>query len=233
MRMRGLLLAFVISLAAFPVPAGATTLAEACMGVPPTTSEEIHSVVKSLSGLSEYLNDSEVEDVMRYDALADTTANVDVLADALDKSVSLLESAQERRQAYLDELAYAAWLDEVGDSIATSAREVPSPGSNYCAMWVSQVYAHAGLGYIGGNACDQYHAWCWSSDIDELKVGMIVAVPSHPHTYMGSIYGHVGIYVGDGEVMDNVGYVRTIALDEWLSYYGETQEPRWGFAADV
>ena len=118
-----------------------------------------------------------------------------------------------------------------GAAIVAACGRVPSPGAGYCAMWVSQVYQAAGCGYPGGNAVDQYYSFCTSSNRSAIQPGMLVAVPSHPHTAAGRIYGHVGIYVGGGMVMDNVGYIRTIGLDSWISYYqsgGVTA--RWGFA---
>ena len=60
---------------------------------------------------------------------------------------------------------------------------------------------------------------------------MIIAVPSHMHTYLGGIYGHVCIYVGNDTVIDNVGYVRTMPLIEWLDYYTTTHSPKWGWAS--
>lgn len=118
-----------------------------------------------------------------------------------------------------------------GAAIVAACGRVPSPGAGYCAMWVSQVYQAAGCGYPGGNAVDQYYSFCTSSNRSAIQPGMLVAVPSHPHTVAGRIYGHVGIYVGGGMVMDNIGYIRTIGLDSWISYYqagGVTA--RWGFA---
>ena len=56
-----------------------------------------------------------------------------------------------------------------------------------------------------------------------------LASPTHPHTSAGRIYGHVGIYVGNGTVMDNVGFIRSIGVDEWIAYYGVTVTPRWGW----
>ncbi len=118
-----------------------------------------------------------------------------------------------------------------GAAIVAACGRVPSPGAGYCAMGVSQVYQAAGCGYPGGNAVDQYYSFCTSSNRSAIQPGMLVAVPSHPHTVAGRIYGHVGIYVGGGMVMDNIGYIRTIGLDSWISYYqagGVTA--RWGFA---
>lgn len=106
---------------------------------------------------------------------------------------------------------------------------VPSPGPGLCAMWVSQVYSASGLGYPGGNACDMYNQWCVSANLSDLKPGMIVAVSSHAHTTAGRIYGHIGIYVGNGTIRDNVGYVRTMSLNEWIDYYSTTVTVRWGW----
>ena len=78
-----------------------------------------------------------------------------------------------------------------------------------------------------------YAAYCTSSDKSNLKVGMIIAVPSHPHTSAGRIYGHVGIYVGNNTVRDNIGYIRDINVDSWISYYGATSTPRWGWAKGI
>ena len=41
------------------------------------------------------------------------------------------------------------------------------------------------------------------------------------------------IYVGGGTVMDNIGYIRTIDLGSWISYYGSTVTPRWGWLGGV
>ena len=71
--------------------------------------------------------------------------------------------------------------------------------------------------------------YCHSTDRNELKVGMVLAVTSHPHTIMGYIYGHIAIYIGDGKVMDNVGVIRTKTLDEWVSHYGASEPVKWGW----
>lgn len=117
--------------------------------------------------------------------------------------------------------------------VVSSAYSTPSPGVGLCAGWVSMVFANAGFGSVPGNADDQYAYWCTSSNKANLKVGMIIAVPSHPHTSAGRIYGHVGVYVGDNTVRDNVGYIRSIDVDEWIAYYGPTSTPRWGWANGI
>ena len=62
---------------------------------------------------------------------------------------------------------------------------------------------------------------------------MVIAVPSHSHSRMGSIYGHIGIYVGRGQVRDNIGVIRDSPLDEWIRYYSTTEVVRWGYLLGI
>lgn len=117
--------------------------------------------------------------------------------------------------------------------IVDSCYYTPCPGPNYCAKWVSWVFNNAGYGRVYGNANDMYSAWCTSSSKDNLQVGMIIAVSTHSHTIAGSIWGHVGIYIGDNKVMQNIGYINTQDLDSWIQYYGTTVTPRWGWANGI
>lgn len=118
-------------------------------------------------------------------------------------------------------------------AVVNATSSVGSPGHGYCAMWVSLVFQRAGYGYIGGDANDMYAAYCHSSDKNNLKVGMIIAVSTHNRTRAGRIYGHVGIYVGNGIVKDNIGYIRSMNVDDWIARYATTVTPRWGWAGGV
>ncbi len=118
-------------------------------------------------------------------------------------------------------------------AVVNACYSTPSPGLGWCAAWCTNVFVNAGIGFFGGDACDMYANWCYSSDKSALKVGMIVAVSTHSHTSAGRIYGHIGIYIGDGMMMDNVGYIRTISVDEWISFYSTTVSTRWGWLGGV
>ena len=118
-----------------------------------------------------------------------------------------------------------------GLAIVNACYRVGSPGSGLCAMWVSQVYSAAGYGYPGGNANNMYWNFCTSSNKGDLQPGMIVAVSTWTGTSAGRVYGHVGIYIGGGMVMHNVGSIQTMGLDTWINTYGTTVTPRWGWAA--
>lgn len=118
-----------------------------------------------------------------------------------------------------------------GQAIVNACYQVGSPGSGLCAMWVSRVYSRAGYGYPGGNANNMYWNYCTSSNKGDLQPGMIIAVSTWTGTSAGRIYGHVGIYIGGGMVMHNVGSIQTMGVDAWINTYGTTVTPRWGWAA--
>lgn len=117
--------------------------------------------------------------------------------------------------------------------LVAACSAVPTPGPGLCSEWVASVFNRIGRGQLLPNndydADDMFYAYCSLDDLSELRVGMIIAVPSHTHTYAGSIWGHICIYVGNNTVMDNIGRIRTMPLDEWLSYYTTTYSPKWGW----
>ncbi|HHU3772469.1 TPA: CHAP domain-containing protein [Streptococcus pyogenes] len=123
---------------------------------------------------------------------------------------------------------------EVQKKIVNVAYITPSPGAGWCAMWVSQVYQNAGLGYIGGNANDMYRNYTFTSDRSKLKVGMLVAVESSSSGgTAGLTYGHVGIYIGDGKVIDNIGHIRVTILDDWIATFCKHHPVGFGFPPNV
>lgn len=162
-----------------------------------------------------------------------------------ERDSEILQLAQEREEQRKREEEAAArsagvigsYLD--GTTSGSQARVIAackstgSPGAGLCAMWVSMVFANAGFAYAGGNANDMYNWWTTSSNRADLKPGMIVAVSTHSHTSAGRIYGHIGIYIGDGIMMDNVGWIRTISVNEWIRYYSTTVTPRWGWLMGI
>lgn len=123
---------------------------------------------------------------------------------------------------------------DVQKKIVDAAFITPSPGPGWCAMWVSQVYQNAGLGYIGGNANDMYRNHTFTSDRSKLEVGMLVAVESSSSGgQAGLIYGHVGIYIGDGKVIDNIGHIRVTTLDDWIATFCKHSPVGFGFPPSV
>lgn len=134
-----------------------------------------------------------------------------------------------------DEGSYVSPGTATGSAAAViaSCMSTPSPGLGLCAGWCSNVMINAGYGFVPGNANDMYADFCHSSNRADIRPGMAVAVSTHPHTSAGRIYGHIGMYVGNGTVMDNVGFIRSISLDEWCSFYGQTVSARWGWLNNI
>ena len=129
------------------------------------------------------------------------------------------------------ELSKTANASQMG--IVKAAKAQPATPGGYCAAWVTYVYLR-GTGHVyNGNADEMYYDWCKYSDISQLKTGMVVAVPSHPHTTAGKRYGHVGIYIGDGFIMHSAGAVKIDNIYDWMEYYGATHTPKWGWAGNV
>lgn len=136
--------------------------------------------------------------------------------------------------------AAGAWVEPERSAHTSSQSQivgrcynVPSPGVGLCSEWVSEVFYPVLGSYPNGDACDMFWNWYHSRDISQLKVGMIVAVPTHTHTNAGARWGHIAIYVGNGMVMDNIGYIRTTSLAWWLNYYHTTATPQWGWVLNT
>lgn len=119
-------------------------------------------------------------------------------------------------------------------TVVNMCYSTPSPGLNWCAAWVTNVFRASGVGYYGGNACDMYSAWCHSSNRNELKVGMIIADSSHSGTGTpGLLYGHVGIYIGNNKVMSNEGAITIKSLDSFVRFYGTGSGCKWGWIGGI
>ena len=107
-------------------------------------------------------------------------------------------------------------------------------GEGLCAAWVERAFSRLGMGYVSGDARELYEGFCHLTDTRDLLVGMIVACGRHPYGAGGWDHGHVGLYAGDGVVMDCVdGSVRRVPLGLWLSVYGVASEPRWGWLGAI
>lgn len=143
-----------------------------------------------------------------------------------------LRAEEEAKRIAEEQARYENACAEVGNRIASAIQGTSSPGLNWCAAWVTNVYLNAGYSRINGDACDMYWNYCFSANRDELRNGMMVAVPSWNGDYMSYTYGHIGIYI-DGYVWHNVGSIVQTPLDEWIATYGQICETRWGYPFSI
>lgn len=88
----------------------------------------------------------------------------------------------------------------------------------YCLRWVNDVYEAAGAN-VERKDCAYCSGYFYgvSKDFSIIPIG--AAVYGESNTNAGKIYGHVGIYIGNGKIADNIGYVRVTTLSEWISKY--------------
>lgn len=90
-----------------------------------------------------------------------------------------------------------------------------SASSGYCQAWVADVY-QAVTGSRGYAHCALCAAeqWSVSSDWSQIPIGATV------YGYASNPYGHVGIYIGNGQVAHNLsGEIVIQSLDSWVSQF--------------
>ena len=101
-------------------------------------------------------------------------------------------------------------------TVATNSSSYGISGkSGYCQAWVADVY-QAVTGKRGHAHCALCAADMWgvSSDWSKIPVGATV------YGYASNPYGHVGIYIGNGQVIHNLsGTVKVQSLESWVKQY--------------
>lgn len=100
-----------------------------------------------------------------------------------------------------------------------------STKSGYCQAWVADVY-QAVTGKRGHAHCALCAADMWgvSSDWSKIPVGATV------YGYASNPYGHVGIYIGNGQVIHNLsGTVKVQSLESWVNDF---KGFAWGWEND-
>ena len=103
-----------------------------------------------------------------------------------------------------------------------------------CSGWVYVVFKTAGISKFSGTAASFYNNWCYSSDRSQLMPGMVIAVNNTGGSAAGRMYGHVGIYLGNGTVRHfTKGAVSDMNVDTWIRTYGRVCTPRWGWNGGV
>lgn len=111
-------------------------------------------------------------------------------------------------------------MTDISQAIVDASYRTISPGAGLCQKWVREVYVAAGLPNKSyGTAYEAYLANAVSTRRDNIPIGAAVY-----GTGSGSYAGHVGIYIGNGKVRDNVGSIKEQTLDEWIAW----QERRGG-----
>ena len=108
-----------------------------------------------------------------------------------------------------------------------SSKNTFGQGAGWCQAWVAEVYSKAGQPWQSAPcASEAANKWVISKDKNNIPLGACV----YGHSYIrsngtqamcsGHEAGHVGIYIGNGQIASNVGGILICSLDYWESNYG-------------
>lgn len=119
-------------------------------------------------------------------------------------------------------------------AVVDACNRTAATGEGWCAAWVCDAFDNA-ASYTGFNAVrlvgadDYFRAFCNLRAPSPVKPGMIVAVPVSG--YSGSLYGHIGIYVGNGIIMHNGAGVTRSTWGDWWALYSDSGriDMGWGW----
>lgn len=104
---------------------------------------------------------------------------------------------------------------------STSYNIIPKKG--YCQGWVADVYAKAGANSGKRISADTAvlagRNWGVSKDWNTIQLGATVYGYAYNYASKYNSAGHVGIYIGNGQVAHNIGYVKIDDLQEWINKY--------------
>ncbi len=109
-------------------------------------------------------------------------------------------------------------MTDVSQAIINATNTTPWPGEALCSKWVNDVYENAGLTPKRVvSAYEQSLQTVISTDRTAIPIG--AAVYGTGTGTAGGPYGHVGIYIGDGKVVDSVSSgIKVSTLDEWIGW---------------
>ncbi len=119
-------------------------------------------------------------------------------------------------------------MTDISQRLIDAANNTPWPGEGLCAGWVYDVYDTAGI-----TPCRHYSAYesykhhCISTDMSKIPIGASVY-----GTGSGSSgpYGHIGIYIGGGKVIDSqTGGIIVSTMEEWLSWQVDVLDGKQGW----
>ena len=99
-----------------------------------------------------------------------------------------------------------------------------------CAAWVTGVYQAAEAPEIPyGNAIDMWNTYqnTGNTSMENIPPGAIVC--GSGSGAMGALYGHVGIYIGNGLVANNIGRFSIETVQDWASWQTATCQGHTGW----
>ena len=122
--------------------------------------------------------------------------------------------------------------NEIQKKIVTVATHTADYGIaakyGYCLLWNQQVYQAAGATATGGQGIARMagHNFGVSTDFSFVPLGACI----YGLGSAKSTAGHCAIYIGNGQVAHNIGYVKIEPLSDWISKY---RGKVWGWCSST
>ncbi|MDU7504997.1 MAG: phage tail tip lysozyme [Clostridia bacterium] len=114
--------------------------------------------------------------------------------------------------------------------LMAAVNSTPWPGADLCATWVSRVFNQVTGRYATGNGNDMTRNWCHSSNLKDLRPGMVIGCVVSPWS---AAYGHIAIYVGGDTIYssERSGIIKR-SVREFINMYGPNNggsQVLWGW----
>ena len=135
-------------------------------------------------------------------------------------------SREKRRRARKARYFYDKYFHEIKIKGLTEAQKTVATIATYsdaygvpaeeglCQAWANGVYEAAGYAKDASPSAEaSAEAYAVSDDFSKIPVGAAI------YGHSSSKFGHVGIYVGNGQVYHNVGGVQVDTLEDWIANY--------------
>lgn len=178
-----------------------------------STSKKVKTLTNNLSN-----NIQKINDLLNQEGSSSTVTK-------MQDATSSISASTEEINNIANNVIREAEYKKAGDTILKAAEKTGSTGAGWCLAWVQDVLAKTEYATERlASAKVAYNTWCdikvTKGDYSNLKPGMVVAVPcSSSGTEAGYKYGHIGIYVGNGQIMHNIDTVATWSMDRWIDTY--------------
>ncbi len=135
-----------------------------------------------------------------------------------------------------EELKSLEGSTEKGNKVAEAAKKTGSIGFGMCEAWAESTYRNAGINVPYYESAKALYLKLPDQSRESyekrkgLQPGMAIAFWPCNGGASAQTYGHVGIYIGNNKVMDQLNGVQTHDLNDWLGQFVPANViPRWGY----
>lgn len=204
---------------------------------------ETNSVMqeKGFSTDAEGLHYGEADYQLIYDTIKDAVANGSSNSGGRVLDEECQDEEEEQTTGYTGGHQSLASANEKQKEIATHAVNDTNVnlGMNFCLGFVQDVFANCGYEGTIPRYCCAHAAMDASTTYDDLSnipVGACLFAPYSSGAVMcscGRDAGHIAIYIGDGQVAENVGGRAIGDVDAWIERWGGQGVVKWGWLGGV